>query len=154
MTRFLGPCTATVARLPTPIKRSPSPLSASVRRCGCAMARPRAMATVPPIAPQSGKLSGESPASVMSQAAEPSPPITSMSPRSARIARTISRRRKGKFSLVSLMVGLPKGLAADDALADQHGDRNTAFEGEPRRLLHRLADARRLVDGIDQRARQ
>src|SRR5260221_948692 len=90
----------------------------------------------------------------MARPTEPSPPITSMSPRSARIARTISRRRKGKFSLVSLMVGLPKGLAADDALADQYGDGDAAFEGEPRRLLHGLADARRLVDGIDQGPRQ
>jgi hypothetical protein len=61
------------------------------------------MATVPPIAPQSGKLSGESPASVMSQAAEPSPPITNASPRPARIARTTARRRRVKVSLLSLI---------------------------------------------------
>src|SRR5258708_6898272 len=157
MTRLPGACTAAVARLPTPIRRSPSPLSAKTRRCGWAMARPRAMATVPPIAPQSGKLSGESPASVISQAAEPSPPTTSMSPRSARIDRTISRRRSGKFSLVSLMIAallrvLAECLAADDPLRDQHGHRDAALEGEPRRLLDGLADARRLVDRIDQRA--
>src|SRR6266851_2627247 len=150
MARLPGACTATVARLPMPIRRSPSPLSARTRRPGCAMARPRAMATVPPIAPQSGKLSGESPASVRSQAAEPSPPVTSASPRSA----TIARRRSGKFSLVSLMLCLPKRLAADDALRDQHGDRDAALEGEPRRLLGRLADACRLVDRVDEGSRQ
>src|SRR5258708_3880256 len=156
-TRLAGACTATVARLPRPIRRSPSPLNARTRRAGCAMARPRAMATVPPMAPQSGKFSGESPASVMSQAAEPSPPITSASPRPARIARTTARRRGAKASLFSAMgagplLALAEGLAADDALGDQHGARDAALEGEPRRLLDRLADARRLVDRIDERA--
>src|SRR6266851_1527317 len=156
MTRLPGACTAAVARLPSPIRRSPSPLSASTRRPGCAMARPRAMATVPPMAPHSGKFSGESPASVMSQAAEPSPPITSASPRSARIARTTARRRSGKVSLLSAIVAtrplaLAEGLAADDTLRDQHRDRDAALESKTRRLLDRLADACRLIDRIDER---
>src|SRR5258708_12100806 len=80
-----------------------------------------------------------------------------MAPASARIAGTTSRRRSGKFSLVSLIIAallrvLAECLAADDSLRDQHGDRDAALEGEPRRLLDRLADARRLVDRIDQRA--
>src|SRR5438132_116593 len=73
---------------------------------------------------------------------------------SSRIVRTMARRRSGKFSLVSLMVRLPEGLAADDALRNQHGGRDAALEREPRRLLDRLADARRLVDRVDQGPRQ
>jgi len=49
---------AIVARLPNPMSISPSPVTTSTRRRGCASASPSPIMHAEPIAPHSGNVSG------------------------------------------------------------------------------------------------
>ena len=77
--RFFGASTAIVASEPTFISISPSPVMTSTRRFGCASASPSPIIDAPPMAPQSGKLLGWSPAAETSQFGAPRPAMTSRS---------------------------------------------------------------------------
>src|SRR5579883_232141 len=135
-----------VARLPMPISISPSPVMTRTPRRGCASAKPSPIIAALPMAPQSGKLSGSSPAAVMSQLGAPSPPTTRRSPRSRSSDATTARRS----SVLMRSIGglFLEALGADELLGEQHGDGAIAGEGEAGRTRNRLAGAPGLADTL------
>ena len=151
--RFSGICVATVAREPRLISMSPSPVMTSTRFVGCAKARPRPMPTGAPIEPQSGMLSGRSPAAVMSQLDEPRPAITSrLSSAPSRSCLTSGRRCSVAPDLLGLILLLPEILDADQLLAQQHGDGLAAVEGRARGGVDRGLHLVGRLDRVEQYA--
>src|ERR1700733_3395027 len=131
MVRFGGFCKAIVAKAPTFISSSPSPVATSTRRLGWASARPRPIMGAAPIAPPRPNRLGDSWVSADSSQAVPARPATMRkSPGRSINAGTASRRSStasGKVAVWSLLnlamnVCSLEFLGTDQALGEQNGD--------------------------------
>ena len=127
-----------------PISSSPSPVTHTTRRLGCAMATPSAVGTreahaAPGIEILGAVAGGEA---VPGRAAE-----AAHDQRSAALREQLGDERAGAGSCWMRCSFLPEPLGADDALADQHGRAHAAVEGDVGGGSEGLADLLGLVDG-------
>ena len=111
MVRLAGRAAAIVASAPSAISCSPSPVTTSTGRSGCASARPRPSIAAAPIAPHSGRSRSWSPAAATSHAVPPRPATQTRRPRSASRARTAARRS-------NITDASPERLGAEQPLAE------------------------------------
>ncbi len=92
MVRLAGAAAAMMARAPSAISCSPSPVTTSTGRSGWASARPKPTIAAAPIEPHSGRSRSQSPAAATSHDVPPRPATQTSPRRSASSARTARRR--------------------------------------------------------------